>query len=320
MSKDPQISIIIVNWNSRNYLRKCLQSIYAHTKGIAFEIIVVDGGSFDGCREMLEAEFKDVIFIQSAENIGFAKANNLGVTRARGDTFLFLNPDTELLSNSLPVLHSRLQSIASAGAVGCKLLNGDGSLQTICVQAFPTVLNQVLDSEFLRKRLLKSRLFGTRAFAETGSGPFEVEVVSGACIMVRRSIFELVGGFTGQYFMYGEDLDLNFKIHRAGFQVFYVPETSIIHFGGGSTAPGPASIMMLRRSVHLFFTLHRGAASAAAYRWALGATSLIRLGCILPLLVLPDLGILQHGKGSLRKWTSILRWSLGLKPGAAALN
>src|SRR5664280_1246315 len=143
------LSIIIVNWNSKSFLRQCLISLGARCKSPASEVIVVDGGSFDGCAEMLAQDFPWVIFIQSETNVGFARANNSAVSRARGRCLLFLNPDTEFLEDSISILMSRLEALPNAGAVGCQLLNSDGSLQTNCVQAFPTIWNQVLDSRFL---------------------------------------------------------------------------------------------------------------------------------------------------------------------------
>lgn len=129
------VSIIIVNWNSVRFLRACIGSIERYTTGISHEIVVIDSASYDGCGEMLREEFPQVRFIQSAANIGFAGANNLAYRSARGQHVLFLNPDTELASPAVNVMLEHLQRCPDAGAVGCKLLNADGSLQTTCIQA-----------------------------------------------------------------------------------------------------------------------------------------------------------------------------------------
>lgn len=305
-------SIIIVNWNSKDYLRQCLRSLDAHLPSVAFEVIVVDGASFDGCGEMLAAEFPKVVFIQSNENIGFAKANNLGARRAKGEYLLLLNPDTEFTEDAITTLHACAKSHEDAGAIGCRLLNGDRSLQTSCVQAFPTVLNQALDSEFLRRKSPRSKLWGISALYDESPSAIPVEAISGACIYVKRSRYEQVGGFTEQYFMYGEDIDLCFKLTNAGFRSYYLHNPSLIHYGGASTqkAASNFSMVMMRSSVHRFFAMHHGPIAAFAYRFTTAISALLRLGSILPLLIFGD-RIVSHGKDSLRKWSAILGWCLG---------
>jgi GT2 family glycosyltransferase len=309
----PEISVIIVNWNSKEFVRQCLRSLQQHCPTTSFEVIVVDGASFDGCGQMLAKEFPEVRFVQSQENLGFGRCNNLGAQQARGQALLFLNPDTELLEDSLAVLLSRLRSLPQAGAVGCKLLNKDRSLQTSCVQSFPTVLNQVIDSHFLRSRFPRWHLWGMQALYQGHDEPAEVEVISGACMMIDRMVFEKVAGFSDEFFMFGEDLDLCFKIRNAGFKVYCAPETSIVHHGGGSTRQysGNFSNVSMRDSVHRFLRRHRGAATATVYRAAMALNAATRLILALPLLLTPGHGVVRHGAGSLRKWFSILQWGLG---------
>lgn len=311
------LSIIIVNWNSKDYLRACLTSLFCHRPSADSEVIVVDGASFDGCGEMLAREFPSVVFVQSEKNIGFARANNLGARHAKGGNLLFLNPDTEFLENSIDLLLQRLATLPEAGAVGCRLLNSDRSLQTSCVQSYPTVINQALDAEIFRRRFPRSRLWGVAALYSDATTPSEVEAISGACILIKKKAFETVGGFSENYFMYGEDLDLCFRLKRAGFRVYHVPETSIVHHGGGSSNGGTGSFsnVMMRESVFRFMRSNRGALSANLYRAAMAVTSLVRLSLILPLLAIPKNRVIQHGKDSLRKWRAILRWSCGLESG-----
>lgn len=158
MAPAPDLSIIIINWNSVGFLRKCLASVYANTKKTSFEVIVVDNASGDGCGDMVRAEFPEVHFVQSATNLGFAGANNLGVQYSSGKCLLFLNPDTELAGPAIDRMMEFLQSHAEAGIVGARLLNSDLSIQTSCIQNFPTVLNRVIDADLLR------RLFPRLAF------------------------------------------------------------------------------------------------------------------------------------------------------------
>ncbi|HZR19656.1 MAG TPA: glycosyltransferase family 2 protein [Verrucomicrobiae bacterium] len=308
------ISVIIINWNSKEDVRRCLASFNQVDSKLNLEIIVVDNASHDGCEQMLASEFPGVRFVQSGANLGFAKGNNLGARHATGRALLFLNPDTELLEDSFSALLSRLDSLPSAGAVGCKLLNADRSLQTSCVQSFPTVLNQFLDSDLLRARFPSSVLWGTAALYSADKDPKAVEALSGACIMMKREVFDHVQGFTEAYFMYGEDLDICFKVHGVGHKVYYLAETSLVHYGGNSTqkAKSGFSYVMMRESTYRFFRLNRGLASAVCYRLAMAVTSLCRLVCIPPLMLAGN-RIVRHGVGSLHKWASVLRWSIGLE-------
>jgi GT2 family glycosyltransferase len=177
------------------------------------------------------------------------------------------------------------------------------------------VLNQFLDSDFLRGQFPRSSLWGTAAFLSDGCRPEVVEVVSGACVMVKRSVFEQVRGFTERYFMYGEDLDLCFKIRRAGCCVYYLPQTAIVHHGGGSTRQGVNrfSSVMMRESVYRFLRFNRGLPSAAAYRGAMAGSALLRVLLILPLLIVARNRVVKNGPGSLHKWLAILRWSIGME-------
>src|SRR5258708_473456 len=175
------LSIIIVNWNSKDFLRGCLKSIRAHPPSRPYEIIVVDNGSFDGCGEMLAKEFPGTIFVQSEKNVGFARANNLGFEHASGEVVWFLNPDTEFLDGAGDALLHCLVNSPDAGILGARLLNTEGSLQTSCVQALPTVLNQTLDCEFLRRLFPHSSLWGMSPLW-SATKPVEVEGISGASL------------------------------------------------------------------------------------------------------------------------------------------
>jgi len=308
------LSIIIINWYSRDYLQECLSTLRANTSGLTYEIIVIDNASFDGCQETLSENFPDVSFIQSQQNLGFARANNRAAQQATGDALLFLNADTRVVQGALPVLLGALRKLPNAGAVGPKLLNSDLTLQTSCVLAFPTVANQVIDSEFLRHRLPHSRMWGIAALPEKDQAPTVVEGLSGASVMVKREVFECVRGFETRYFMYGEDVDLSFKIRQAGWKCYYVPGATVIHHGGGSSkkAPSTFAVVMMRQSIYRFMQLHRGRAYAFLFRVAIGASACVRL----PLLVVN--GLIRRERplaqnGSIRKWIWILRWSLRLE-------
>jgi N-acetylglucosaminyl-diphospho-decaprenol L-rhamnosyltransferase len=309
------LSIIIVNWNSAEFVRRCVNSIRRHATGLTCEIIVIDNASFDGCDRMLHEVDPEVRYIQSDTNIGFAKANNLAFEASRGDSLLFLNPDTEITGPAIARLYDEFAKSPATGVVGARLLNGDGTLQTSCVQSFPTILNQVLDSEWLRRRWPKSRLWGTEPLYQEAAAVVEVEAISGACMLIRREVFERIGRFSDDYFMYTEDLDLCYKTRKSGLKNYYVPGAAIVHFGGSSSrqAASDFSCIMMRESIWRFLCKTRGDFYGLGYRCAMLLAAIGRLGLLVLLFPVQSLrGRRQRWMGSFREWCAILRWSLRL--------
>ncbi len=308
------LSILIVNWNSKEYLRKCLQSVRATCAELQPQVVVVDGGSYDGCDEMLAAQFPEAEFVQSPENVGFARSNNLGFQYVRGEALLLLNPDCELRPGAVQTLLHALQTLPASGIVGPRLVNTDGTLQTSCVQALPTPLNQALDSDLLRSIFPRWRLWGTwDAFhAQT---PVEVEAISGACMVLRSNVFRGLRGFSADYFMYGEDMDLCAKARHLGLKVYHVPTAEVVHHGGGSSsAQGKVHLaVLMRESARCYIRRHYGWALALGFRLTMLAGSVLRLGALM--LMAP--GFLRRHRvaewrGRCAKWCAISRWALGL--------
>ncbi len=315
-----ELSIIIVNWNSLAYLEKCISTIYSEQGLESFEVIVVDNASYDGSKEYLEQRFPTVQYIQSLSNLGFAKANNLGYSCSRGRYLLFLNPDTEIVAPALGEMVNALRQTVNAAIIGPKLLNSDGSLQTSCVQAFPTILNQILDSELLHKIAPKSRLWGTEALLRQGIKPAIVEMVSGACLMIGREAFEKLGLFATDYFMYAEDLDLCYRASRAGWHVLYLNGAAVFHHGGGSTRNRQSGFtaVLTRESLLIFMKKHYGFPFPLLFKASSFINALIRL------LIL-NIAFLLHVNAHsivapLVKWKGVLRWSLGLERWASELS
>jgi GT2 family glycosyltransferase len=271
-----ELSIIFVNWNSVNYLRECISSIYEHTQGIAYEIVVVDNASPEGGVDAVKEQFPDIVLIKSSENLGFAGANNLGFKESRGACVLFLNPDTKLLNPAINIMLQRLQSLPGAGIVGCKLLNADLSVQTSSVMRFPGILNQVLQSEVLRLRWPSFPLWNIGPLFSTNTEPARVEAITGACMMMRREVFEKVGMFSEEYFMYAEDVDLCWKITRAGFLNYYVGEGRIVHYGGVSSPREWQIAMKMKAELRLCANFH-GRFYALLFRAALALSAILRL-------------------------------------------
>jgi GT2 family glycosyltransferase len=312
----PNLSIIIINWRSQAFVRDCLTSIYANIGSLTHEILVVDNASFDGCDEMVRSEFPHVLFIQSEHNLGFAAANNLAFARSSGRNVLFLNPDTEIRAAAIQELVSALECLPNAGMVGARLLNSDGSLQTTCITAIPGILNQTLNSRYLRRTFSRWEIWGMRALFENNTAPVPVEAISGACMLARREVIHRVGGFRTDYFMYAEDMDLCVTIAQAGWKIYYVPDAAIVHHAGGSSASREESNfsnIMLRQSVTRFFRLYRGPFYATLYRASLAVVSVLR---ILALLISCPILIQRWSyRGvslALKKWCSIFLWSLGM--------
>ncbi len=311
-----RVSVLIVNWRSRSYTEGCLRSLYAHSLTTALEVIVVDCASYDGCGELIARQFPSVRFVQSSINLGFAKANNIIASQAIGDYLLFLNPDTELFEDSIARLVATADQLPNVGAIGCTLLNADRTLQSSCIQPFPTVTNRLIDSHYFRERFPKAQLWGCAALYDGDHHPKRVDAISGACLMVRANAFRAVGGFSEHYFMYGEDVDLCYKITKQGCSVFYTPETAVIHFGGRSSGQHTNQFanVWLRESTFRFFKQHRGVAAASTYRAATSLLAAIRLVIIACLLPVRGNRLVRHGTGSLQKWAYIFCWSIGLIP------
>lgn len=273
------VSIIYVNWNSADYVKESIHSVYEHTRGIQIEIIVVDNASPAGDVDILKEQFPEITLIKSTTNLGFAGANNLGFRKSMGQFVLFLNPDTKLVSPAINTMIRHLRSLPNAGIIGCKLLNEDLSPQTSCIQTFPTILNQVLDSDYLRRRWPNSSLWGTSPLFSGFAEPAQVAVISGACMMIKHEVFESVSLFSEDYFMYAEDLDLCFKVARAGYANYYAGDATVIHYGGKSTTPQCATVMKWK-SLLRYCVKNRGRFYALLFRIAMIFVAIGRLAII----------------------------------------
>lgn len=308
------LSIICVNWNSVDYLRECISSIYANTHELSFEIIVVDNASPQGGVETLKEQFSAITIIKSPTNVGFAAANNLGFKHSSGAYVLFLNPDTELIGPTINTLFQYMKSLPDAGIVGCKMLNTDRSVQITSIQKFPTILNQVLNAEILQRRWPNCPLWAIAPLFADDVKIIKVEVIPGACMLMRRAVFEQVGMFSEEYFMYAEDLDLNYKLKCAGYTNYYVGEAVIIHHGGRSSSKQKVSqwaTIMKYRAMTRYYRKTRGRLYEAMYRTAMGCVALGRLTL---LALLYPFGDLIWDKQSLQnaseKWRAVLKWAI----------
>lgn len=236
MNSKIDISIVIVNYNVKDFLKDCLNSIYKSNFTGIYETIVVDNNSDDNSVSELSTSFPHVKFIQLNENLGFSKANNIGFKEAKGEFLLILNPDTILNSDTIQKTYDFYKSKSNIGAVGCKVLNEDLSFQLACRRSFPTPWNSFCKLFGLQNIFPKSKLFSKYNLTYLDENQtYEVDALIGAFIFTKKSILDEINGFDEEYFMYGEDLDLCFKIKEKNYNIYYFHETSIIHFKGEST-------------------------------------------------------------------------------------
>ena len=232
----PDLSIVIVNYNVRDFLHHALVSLQKASKGLRAEIFVVDNASDDGSVEMVRRRFPKIQLIANKQNLGFAKANNLALQQARGEYILLINPDTVVEENTLRTMLGFLRDHPDAGLAGCKILSPDGSFQPACRRSFPTPWVAFTKITGLSNLFPRSSLFARYNLTyKSVEESYEVDAVSGSFMMVRRNVYDTVGGLDEAFFMYGEDLDWCYRIQRAGWRIYYVHATQIIHYKGEST-------------------------------------------------------------------------------------
>jgi GT2 family glycosyltransferase len=312
-----ELSIIIVNWNCLDYTRECLASIYSNPPDSPFEVIVVDNASTTDAPDLLKGQFPKIRLVKNRENLGFARANNVGCRESIGSYLLFLNPDTLVLDNALGWMLGQLKSLPDAGAVGCRLLNSDGTIQTSCIQRFPTIWNQALDADALRTRWPLWKLWGMAPLFTECAAPVSVEVISGACLMVRRSVFEAVGQFSAEYYMYAEDVDLCYSMRLLGWQCYYVNAGKVIHHGGGSSKQRREhnwATVMQRKAILQFCRKTKGPVYSKLYQMAIGLSATVRLVALLPLLLISRLTSVEGNvRLTMSKWSAVLAWALGVQ-------
>ncbi len=268
------LSILIVSWNTRDLLAQCLASVYACPPAGEFEIIVVDNASADGSADMIRERFPLVRLLALERNAGFAGGNNLAINISRGHYLLFLNPDTVVVPGAIETLLNFMDKTPATGAAGSMLLNPDGTLQPSCYPA-PTLGRELW-------RLFHFDIFYPLALYPMNRWPTDlprtVDTVQGASFIVRREVIDKVGAFDESFFMYSEEVDWCLRIRRAGWQIYWVPGSRVIHYGGQSTRQvAPAMFLQLYRAKVQYFRKHYGAFHSLAYKGELLLASAARL-------------------------------------------
>ncbi len=254
----PRLSIVILNYNVRDFLEHLLTSLERAVAGIDTEIFVVDNASYDGSPDMVRDKFPDVRLIENRENLGFSKGNNIALEKCRGEYVLVVNPDVVVREDTLSKMIDFMDQHPETGAATCKVLNADGTLQLSCRRSFPTPMVAFWKITGFSGLFPKNRHFGkyNLTFQEENQ-THETEAISGSFMFLRRKTIKEVGLLDERFFMYGEDLDWCYRIKKAGWKIFYHPETQIIHYKGESTKKsGFDDIRIFYEAMALFVEKH----------------------------------------------------------------
>ncbi len=252
------VSVIIVNWNTAQITRDCLESVYQQTDGIDFEVIVIDNASSDDSVAVIKEKFPQVVLIENDDNAGFAAANNQGMKSVKGRYILLLNSDTIVLDGAIQKTQSFADAHLKAGIVGCRVLNPDKTLQPSCFM-FPSILNMFLWVTYLFKIFHNSRFFGREWMSWWDrEDKREIDVVTGCFMLVRREALEQVGMMDEQFFMYFEETDWCWRFKQAGWKVMFTPSAKIIHLGGVSSGQIKTKMVnQWRKSMLLYYKKHK---------------------------------------------------------------
>lgn len=254
-----KLSVVIVNYNVKYYLEQCLMSVAKATRGMECEVFVVDNHSRDGSADYLAERFATVNLISSNHNLGFARANNIAIRQCRGDYVLLLNPDTIVGENAIAEVLAFMDAHPAAGGAGVRMLKADGSDALESRRGFPTPLTAFYKMSGLCARYPESRRFGHYYMGYLPwNEPGRIEVISGAFCMLRREAIDKVGLLDEDFFMYGEDIDLSYRLLKGGYENWYVP-ARILHYKGESTHKSSFRyVHVFYDAMFIFFRKHYG--------------------------------------------------------------
>ncbi|CDM69529.1 family 2 glycosyl transferase [Clostridium bornimense] len=252
------LSIVIVNYNTKDLLKQTIESVINNTKGIEYEIWVVDNSSKDGSVEMVQEEFKSVKLIASKENLGFPKGNNVAIKKAAGRYILLLNSDTKVIGDNLQNCVNYMDQHKEIGALGCKVELPDGTLDHACKRGFPTPEASLYYFLKLNKIMKNKKKYGAYTAEYLGEDEVgEVDALMGAFMMIPRTVIDKIGMLDEEFFMYGEDIDWCYRIKEAGYKIMYYPKEKIIHYKGSSSKKKKAKTTYeFHRAMILFYRKH----------------------------------------------------------------
>jgi hypothetical protein len=309
------LSVIIVNWNTKDLLCQCIDSLTLTLKKINAEVFVVDNGSTDGSVGAVREKFPGVRLIENPVNLGFAKANNQALSDSRGIYVLLLNPDTQVKDEAIPRMLSFMNAHPKAGLVGGQLLNADGSKQN-SIANFPSLATELFNKSLLRW-LFPEKFPGKETYY---AAPVEVDSVIGACMLARRETAEQVGLLDEGYFLFLEETDWCYRMKKAGWKIYHIPQAEILHFQGKSAEAekGKARIEYYRSRYH-YFRKNRGVFQS----------SVLSIGLIIKLSVelvfatiacVVTLFMVKNWRAKLSTYLYLMWWHLRLCPQGMGLK
>jgi len=248
------LSVVIVTWNARKYMPDCLKSIQQQdTHALSMEIVVVDNASSDSTAELIHQNFPTVKLVQSEVNLGFARANNVGISHTTGKYLFLINPDVIVLPGCLKHIIDALEAEPSVGLIGPRMLGPDKTVRRSTMR-FPTPWNSFCRALALDSLFKRSKLFGGFLMTDFNHNrTADVDILNGWFWAVKREALDRVGGLDDHLFMYGDDLDWSYRFHRAGYRNVYCATAEAIHFGGGTTAKAPVYFYIERQRANIQF-------------------------------------------------------------------
>jgi GT2 family glycosyltransferase len=308
----PKLSISLVNTNNRTLLQACLASLYGADHEVEFETVLVDNCSTDGSAEMVRSEFPQVQVLENERRQGFAANHNKAISVCRANYVLVLNEDTIIRPGALRVMCDYLDTHPRTGCVGCRLENPDGTLQPSCYK-FPSPLRALWENLLLTAMFPNNPVFGDyRKWAHDKVR--DVEFVIGAAMVVRREVFNTTGYLDDGFFIYSEETDWCLRMHRDGWKVTFIPDGTIVHYGGqSSVAIKDRQFCEFNRSILRYMRKNFGVRGAVSYRCLMifGACARV-VGWRISNVVRPSRR--EYGNRMLDLWGRHLKWWLGLGP------
>ncbi|MBN1974569.1 MAG: glycosyltransferase family 2 protein [Sedimentisphaerales bacterium] len=297
-------------------LKNCLYSIRQHTDSKRIKVIVVDNSSHDGSREMVESLFPEVVLINSGGNLGFAKANNIGIAHADTPFVSFLNPDTIVMENSIHTMINFMETNPSVGGLGCKMMFDDGNTQPLGLQWFPSPLTELFSILFLSDRT-PQKINEYLPYHDPERSGYVLKLYGGF-LMVRKEVLDTVGYFDERFFMYGEDVDLSRRITDGGWKLYYLAGVKIIHLCGGASSSSSSNFATLMKceSISKLMEKYYGKAGRFFYKFVIFTGSQLRLFL---LGILYTVSHFRHDankrryRDSLSKHLAMFKWSLNLQ-------
>ncbi len=285
------LSIVIVNYNTRDLLRDCLRSLFASEGDFTYQVTVVDNHSRDGSAAIVRREFPQVHLLENPENVGYAQANNQGLKSRRGRYYLLLNPDTMLPPEALSGMLSFMEEHPQVGIAGPKLMMADGSLDLACRRGFPTPEVSFYRLSGLSRLFPKSKRFGRYNLTYLDPDQVaEVDSVVGAFMMIRGETLEEIGYLDEEFFLYGEDLDFAYRAKKGGWKVYYNPQVKVLHYKRRSSSQNRKRARYeFYRAMHLFYRKHYAKTTPLWLHWLVMAGILLRGGtAMLPEVLRPS--------------------------------